>query len=106
MTIKRNGKEKVLDLFLLQTKVISRAKTSSFKVIRKKIKQEDEREVLCQCGEATASQASARRAVLGSGRMWAASLWPIFFISTLSCGVCVREGGTELFCVVLLVIMS
>lgn len=47
MTIKRNGREKVLDLFLLQTKVISRAKTSSFKVIRKKIKQEDERTVLC-----------------------------------------------------------
>ena len=69
MTIKRNGKEKVLDLFLLQTKVISRAKTSSFKVIREKIKQEDERKALCQCGAATASQASAHGAVPGIGRM-------------------------------------
>lgn len=55
MTIKRNGRKKVLDLFLLQSKVISRAKTSSFKVIRKKIKQEDERKAFYQCDTAPRS---------------------------------------------------
>jgi hypothetical protein len=55
MIIKRNGRKKVLDLFLLQSKVISKAKTSSFKVIRKKIKQEDERKVLYQCNLAPQS---------------------------------------------------